>query len=51
MQAYLAAKAGANYVAPYVNRIDNLGADGRKTIKEKPCLIANNLFIIKGEHI
>ncbi len=28
MQAYLAAKAGADYAAPYVNRIDNLGADG-----------------------
>ena len=25
MQAYLAAKAGAEYAAPYVNRIDNLG--------------------------
>lgn len=31
MQAYLAAKAGADYVAPYVNRIDNLGADGVET--------------------
>lgn len=28
MQAYLAAKAGASYVAPYVNRIDNMGYDG-----------------------
>ena len=28
MQAYLAAKAGAAYVAPYVNRIDNMGYDG-----------------------
>ena len=26
MQAYLAAKAGADFAAPYVNRIDNLGA-------------------------
>jgi TalC/MipB family fructose-6-phosphate aldolase len=34
MQAYLAAKAGAHYAAPYVNRIDNLGADGVKTTKE-----------------
>ncbi len=31
MQAYLAAKAGADFAAPYVNRIDNLGADGVKT--------------------
>ena len=28
MQAYLAARAGADYAAPYVNRIDNLGANG-----------------------
>lgn len=31
MQAYLAAKAGAKYAAPYVNRIDNLGHDGIAT--------------------
>ena len=34
MQAYLAGKAGAHYAAPYVNRIDNLGADGVKVAKE-----------------
>lgn len=28
LQAFLAAKAGAKYLAPYVNRIDNLGYDG-----------------------
>lgn len=28
MQAFLAAKAGARYVAPYINRLDNLGVDG-----------------------
>ena len=33
MQAYLAAKASATYVAPYVNRIDNLGTDGIETVK------------------
>jgi len=33
MQAFLAGKAGAHYAAPYVNRIDNLGADGVKTTK------------------
>ena len=33
MQAYLAAKAGAEYAAPYVNRIDNLGNDGTATTK------------------
>ena len=34
MQAYLAAKAGASYVAPYVNRIDNMGYDGVKVVQE-----------------
>ncbi len=33
MQAYLAGKAGADYAAPYVNRIDNLGANGVETSK------------------
>lgn len=33
MQAYLAGKAGADYAAPYVNRIDNMGADGIATAK------------------
>ena len=28
MQAYLAAKCGASYAAPYVNRIDNMGFNG-----------------------
>ena len=34
MQAFLAAKAGARYTAPYVNRIDNLGANGVQTAKD-----------------
>lgn len=34
MQAYLAAKAGAEFAAPYVNRIDNLGNDGIMTTKK-----------------
>ena len=34
LQAYLAAKAGADYVAPYVNRIDNLGYDGVDTVRQ-----------------
>lgn len=33
MQAFLAGKAGADYAAPYINRIDNLGADGIETAK------------------
>lgn len=28
MQAFMAAKAGARYAAPYVNRLDNMGSDG-----------------------
>lgn len=28
MQAYLAAKCGADYAAPYINRIDNMGYNG-----------------------
>lgn len=33
-QAVMAAQAGASFVAPYVNRIDNLGADGVDTVKK-----------------
>lgn len=44
MQAFMAAKAGARYTAPYVNRIDNMGADGvhvAKTIHDM--FRANNM--------
>jgi fructose-6-phosphate aldolase 2 len=34
LQAYLAAKAGADYVAPYVNRIDNMGFDGVGVVEQ-----------------
>ncbi len=34
MQGWLAGKAGASYVAPYVNRIDNLGGCGVQTAKD-----------------
>ncbi|WP_250672852.1 fructose-6-phosphate aldolase [Paraclostridium ghonii] len=34
MQAYLAGKLGADYVAPYINRIENLGFDGVEVAKE-----------------
>ena len=33
-QALLAARAGADFVAPYVNRLDNIGANGVQTVKE-----------------
>lgn len=42
MQAFLAAKAGALYAAPYVNRIDNLGANGVRTAKEIHDIFKNN---------
>lgn len=42
MQAYLAAKAGAEYAAPYVNRIDNLGGDGVATTKKMQDIYASN---------
>ena len=32
MQAYLAAKCGASYAAPYVNRIDNMGFNGIQAV-------------------
>ena len=42
MQAYLAAKAGASYVAPYVNRIDNMGYDGIAVTKEIHDILVRN---------
>ena len=42
MQGFLAAKAGAEYIAPYVNRIDNLGYDGIETAKEIHDMIVSN---------
>jgi len=43
MQAYLAAKAGASYVAPYINRIDNMGYDGVSVAKK-----IQNIFDTNG---
>ncbi len=42
LQAYLAAKAGANYAAPYVNRIENLGANGIESTKTIQDIFVNN---------
>lgn len=42
MQAYLAAKAGAEYAAPYVNRIDNLGGDGVTSTKKMHDIYKHN---------
>lgn len=33
-QGFLAAKAGADYVAPYVNRIDNISGDGVAVVSD-----------------
>ncbi len=44
MQAYLAAKSGADYAAPYINRIDNLGANGVETAKMIQDIFENNGF-------
>lgn len=33
-QALMAAKAGASYVAPYVNRLDNIVGDGVRVVEE-----------------
>ncbi len=44
MQAFIAAKCGAEYVAPYVNRIDNMGFDGIQVSKDiHDIMIKNNL--------
>ncbi len=47
MQAYLAAKSGAHYAAPYINRIDNLGADGIESAKKIQNIFDNNGFTTK----
>lgn len=42
MQAFLAAKCGAAYVAPYINRIDNMGYNGIGTAKNIHDILQNN---------
>ncbi len=42
MQAYLAGKCGADYAAPYVNRIDNMGYDGVAVAKKIHTIFKNN---------
>ncbi|MBR6012411.1 MAG: fructose-6-phosphate aldolase [Selenomonadaceae bacterium] len=44
MQAFLAAKAGASYTAPYVNRLDNLGYDGVQVAKDIHDIFCENDF-------
>lgn len=42
MQAFLAAKCGASYAAPYINRIDNMGYNGIQTAKKIHDIFRNN---------
>lgn len=44
MQAYLAAKAGAKYVAPYVNRIDNMGYNGLQVVRQIQNILDNHNY-------
>lgn len=46
-QAFFAAKAGADYIAPYVNRIDNLGQDGIDTVLHMQDIIDTHQFSTK----
>ncbi len=48
MQGIMAAKCGAEYVAPYVNRIYNLGFDGVQVSKDIHDAIQNNGFEYSG---
>ena len=48
-QALLAAKAGASYVSPFVGRIDDVGSEGMKLIKEITQIFNN--YDIKTEII
>lgn len=41
-QAYLAAQAGARYVAPYVNRITRAGDDGLATVRRMADILAGS---------
>lgn len=42
IQAFLAAKCGAAYAAPYINRIDNMGYNGIKVAKNIHDIFRNN---------
>lgn len=47
MQGYIAAKAGAMYVAPYINRLDNMGGDGVKVAKDMHDILTIHHFNTK----
>ena len=44
LQAFLAAKSGASYAAPYINRIDNMGYDGVQIAQHIHDIFKNNKF-------
>lgn len=46
-QALMAAKAGADYVAPYVTHIDNMGADGVATVGDMVTAFENGGYRCK----
>ena len=46
-QALIAAKAGADYVAPYISHIDNIGADGISAVKEMIAAFENGSYPCK----
>lgn len=41
-QGFLAALCGADYLAPYVNRINTMGNDGLEVVADLQCLIEKN---------
>lgn len=47
LQAYLAFESGAEYVAPYVDRIDNMGYDGVQVVKTIQDIIDSNGYDAK----
>lgn len=47
MQAFVAAKAGADYVAPYISHIDNLGGDGVVSVEEMLEIFRNGEYSCK----
>jgi fructose-6-phosphate aldolase 2 len=48
MQGYWGAKCGCEYIAPYVNRIDNMGYDGVQVAKDIHDIIQKSGFDYSG---
>jgi transaldolase len=43
-QALLAAKAGADYVSPFIGRLDDISSDGLQLIEQIRCIYDNYMF-------